>query len=127
MADLVGDLRRRLKALPGVVEGESMFGHVTAYWVNGKEVAHFETDTIVEIRLTKAEIGPRRGDLKADSRVTLRPSGADWLTVRFRSPEDLDIVVDLVTVAEKAHRPPAGAAAKAPPTGSELERRRRFH
>jgi hypothetical protein len=104
-----------------------MFGHVTAYWVNGKEVAHFETDSVIEVRLTKAEIRLRRDVLTSDSRVTLRPSGADWLTIRFRWPEDLDFVVDLVTVAEKAHRPPTGKEAEVPPSGAELERRRRFH
>jgi hypothetical protein len=127
VVDLRRDLNRRLAGLPGVVEGESMFGHVTAYWVNGKEIAHFESDRVIEIRLTKSVIRERRPDLKADKRVTLRPSGADWITVTVASPEDLPFVVDLVTVAEHAHRAPPGVAPRSNPAGAELARRRRWH
>jgi hypothetical protein len=104
-----------------------MFGHGNAYWVHGKEVAHFESDRLLEVRLTKDEIRPRRSALKTDARITLRRSGADWITIRFASFEDLHFAVDLVKVAEKAHRPPPGIPAKTPPTGADLERRKRFH
>jgi hypothetical protein len=127
----VDDLDRRLHQLltkvPGVMVGGSMFGHGDAFWVNGKEIAHFEADHVIEVRLTKTAIGERRPELKADTRVVLRPSGADWITVQIAGPGDIGFVVGLVEVAEEAHRPPEGVAAKPPPTGRELERRRRFH
>jgi hypothetical protein len=127
MVDLRHDLARRLSALGGVAESESMFGNGTGYWVNGKEVAHFEADAVIEVRLTKAVIRDRRDQLKGDPRIHLRPSGADWVTVRFDSRRDLAFVVDLVQIAEEHHRPPPGVAAKPPPTGADLARRRRFH
>jgi hypothetical protein len=125
--DLDRRLHQRLTRLQGVTVGESMFGNGEAFWVNGREIAHFEAHHVIEVRLTKAAIRERRPELKADTRVVLRPSGADWITVQIAGPEDIGFVVGLVVVAEEAHRPPEGVAAKPPPTGSDLERRRRFH
>ncbi len=104
-----------------------MFRDEPAYWVNGKEVAHFEDDDAIEIRLTRAEIRERRSELRADARVTLRPSGADWLTVRYESAQDVDSVIELVEIAERAHRAAPGETTKPPPEGRDLDRRRRFH
>src|ERR1051326_5200649 len=98
-------LARRLAKLPGITESESMFGHGSAYWANGKEIAHFEADGVIEVRLTRSVLRDRRSALKADPRVFLRPSGADWITVRFATAADIDFVVELVTLAEGAHRP----------------------
>ncbi|MEY2459251.1 MAG: hypothetical protein QOG30_1081 [Acidimicrobiaceae bacterium] len=49
-------LERRLSRITGVVVSDSMFGDGDAYWVNGKEIAHFEGDGVIEVRLTKAEM-----------------------------------------------------------------------
>ena len=127
MARLRRKLEARLKRIKGVVESESMFGNGDAYWVNGKEIAHFEDDATVEVRLTKGLIRERRAELKADPRVRLRPSGADWLTIKVEVADDAAFVEELVTWASQAHQPPSGAAPKPPPTGAELRRRQRFH
>ena len=127
MPDLRAHVDDRLRRVRGLVVSDAMFGTGDAYWCNGKEVAHFESNTVIEVRLTKPEIRDRRERLKADARVELRPSGADWITVTLASPRDVAFVVDLVRVAVKAHRPPPGVPAKPPPTGQELDRRRRFH
>jgi hypothetical protein len=42
--------------------------------------------------------------------VILRPSGADWLTVRFGTPQDVDFIAALVAVAELAPAPGVAAA-----------------
>ncbi|MEY2452600.1 MAG: hypothetical protein QOD92_2174 [Acidimicrobiaceae bacterium] len=120
-------LEGRLAEIAGVTISESMFGHGDAYWVNGKEVAHFEGPAAIEVRLTRSVISERRAMLKADERVDLRRSGADWITVRFATPEDAAFVSELVATAVDAHKPAAGTPAKPPPTGPDLERRRRFH
>ena len=121
---IVDDQLRRVR---GVVLSESMFGHGNAYWCNGKEIAHFEGESVLEVRLTRAVIRERRGKLEVDPRIELRPSGADWITVRLASDADVTFVVDVVRAAAKAHRPPPGQRPKPPPTGPDLERRRRFH
>ena len=121
------ELEERLATWDGLLEGQSMFGHATAYWVNGREVAHFEDDDVLEIRLTHDAIRQRRAALRSDDRVELRRSGADWLAVRFAQPGDLDFVEGLLAVAQEANQPLPGTVPKLPPTGVELERRRRFH
>jgi len=120
-------LAQRIAELPGIVVSDSMFGHGDAYWANGKEIAHFEGDGVIEVRLTRAVIKDRRAALKADPRVTLRPSGADWMEVTFATPADEAFVIELVATAEAAHRAPPGTMTKPPPTGRDLARRRRFH
>jgi hypothetical protein len=121
------DLRARLAGIDGVVESDSVFKSTLAYWVNGTEIAHFESESAVDIRLTRAIIRERRPELRADDRVELRASGSDWLTVRIRQRTDEDLVVELAEVAAAAHRPPTGALALGPPEGADLARRRRFH
>lgn len=127
MPDRRREVARRLGAIEGVVSSESMFSDDVAWWVNGTEIAHFHADDDLEIRLTKPVIRERRAALKADERVTLRPSGADWLTVTLSAPVDVAFVVELLEQAAAAHRPPPGQTAKPPPSGHELARRRRFH
>jgi hypothetical protein len=122
------DLRDAMAALEGVAESPSMFkDDDLAYWVHGKEIAHFEGAGVVDIRLTRGVIRSRRQALVADHRVDLRDSGSDWVTVRFSLPEDRGFVLEMVEEAAAIHRPPPGVTAEPPPTGPELERRRRFH
>ena len=121
-------LEARLGSIPDVVCAPAVFADDDGYWVDAKEILHFHAPDAVEVRLTRAEIRARRTELRADPRVALRPStSSDWLEVRFARRADVDFVVALAEVAAAAHRPPRGQAVKPPPTGSDLERRRRFH
>ncbi len=52
--NLASLLREAIARLDGVTESESMFKDDFAYWVNGTEVAHFDTGQIIDIRLTRA-------------------------------------------------------------------------
>lgn len=118
---MVSSLRDALCMINGVVESDSAFKDDLAFWVNGTEIAHFESDDAIDIRLTRAEIRARR----ADPRVVLRGSSSDWLTAVRRSAQDEDFVVGLVRIAASAHQQAAGFAL--PPTGAALARWRRFH
>jgi hypothetical protein len=121
-------LQNRLAAIDGVEEGESAFGHGPALWVNGKEIAHFDSAEVIDIRLTAKLIRPRRAELRANPSVTLRKStSADWLEVRVATSEDEELVVELVTGAVQAHAVPEGVPPEPPATGARLERLRRFH
>ena len=62
--------RQAVLAMDGVQEGESVFSEGTAFWVNGKQVAHFMDDGCMEIRLTKAEISAQTH--AAESRTARR-------------------------------------------------------
>jgi luciferase-like monooxygenase/integrase-like protein len=128
VARLRDHVDRRLRAIDGVEQGESPFGSGAGYWVGGKEILHFDADDAVDVRLTRAEIGRRRSELRADDRIQLRPSSsADWIEVRLGTVADVELVVELARIAAAAHRPPPGRTSPPPPTGPDLERRRRFH
>jgi Family of unknown function (DUF5519) len=124
-------MRDRLSAalcrIDGVAESDSAFKDGPGFWVNGKEIAHFEGASAMDLRLTRAEIRARRAQLRADPRVTLRSSSSDWLTVEFVAATDEAFVLELAEIAAAAHRPAAGSAPLLPPTGGALARRRRFH
>jgi hypothetical protein len=116
-------LRGAIAGLDGVTESESMFKDAKAYWVNGKEIAHFDGDDVIDIRLTRALIRARR----ADQRVELRSSSSDWISVRIAEPGDVTFAADLAESAADAHRAQPGTTAKPAPSGSDLARRKRFH
>jgi Family of unknown function (DUF5519) len=120
-------LAAALCRIDGVIEGESAFKDGPAFWAGGKEIAHFESEHAIDLRLTRAQIRARRAELRADPRVELRPGSSDWLTVAFASAADEEFVLALAEIAAAAHRPADGSAAPAPPTGAALARRRRFH
>lgn len=124
----VARLRSLLLEIPGVEESESMFSSEPALWVNGKEIAHVEAGGVVDVRLTAPLIRKHRPELKGNPAVTFRKSSsADWLEVKVTTQTDEKLVVQLVTEAAAAHLPADGSPPTAPPTGSKLERMRRFH
>jgi len=120
-------LAAALSRIDGVVEGESAFKAGPGFWLGGTEIAHFEGDGAIDLRLTRTQIKARRAHLLADPRVMLRRTSSDWLTVKYRTEADLQFVLGLAEVAAAAHRPPDGTPAREPPTGAALARRRRFH
>ena len=120
-------LQDALAEIDGVVESDSAFQEGLACWVNGTEIAHFEGEHAIDIRLIRGQIRARRDQLRADPRVILRSSSSDWLTVEFRSAADEAFVIELARVAAAAHRPAAGTPARLPPTGCSLARRKHFH
>ena len=50
-------LEARLQTLPDVQRSASAFGDEDAYWVNGKEVLHFDAPDVVDVRLTRRRSG----------------------------------------------------------------------
>jgi hypothetical protein len=128
MPTLRSRLERAFRRIEGLDESASMYSDEAAWWANGKEIAHFRDDRTLDIRLTRALIAPRRAAFREDPRVTLRPSSAaDWLMVGVSSVRDLPFAESLVREAVRAHLPPGGSVPRPPPTGADLERRRRFH
>jgi hypothetical protein len=120
-------MMRDLCQIDGVIEGESAFKDGPALWVNGKEIAHFEGERAIDLRLTRAEIRARRTDLRADPRVSLRSASSDWITVELAGPQDESFVRELAEIAAAAHRPSDGGPGRPPPAGADLARRKHFH
>lgn len=127
MLTMTERLRDALAGIDGVLESDSAFKEGLAFWVDGTEIAHFEGEHAIDIRLTRGQIRARRAELRADPRVLLRSSSSDWLTIEFRSAADEAFVIGLAGVAAAAHRPADGAPARLPPTGGSLARRKHFH
>jgi hypothetical protein len=123
----MSDLPAKLAGIDGVDVSESVFKAGLGYWVNGKEIAHVESDTVIDIRLTRAAIRRRRAELRADGRVRMRPGSSDWVAVETHGPHDEAFVLQLVEIAAEAHRATAGTRPAPPPPGPDLDRRRRFH
>jgi hypothetical protein len=125
--DEIEAARVGLARIEGVMTGDSVFGEGDAYWVSGKQIAHLREPGVFELRLTKPEIVRRRAALRVEERIELRSGASDWIRVRVPSAKDVELLLELAAVAAAAHRAPAGVAPKLPPTGADLERRRRFH
>ena len=114
-------LEDAIEAVDEVLRGESAFMPGPAWWVNGKEIAHIHDAGVLGIRAGRSEIRRRK---KEDERIGQRTPSSDWCAV---SVEHRDLVLELIEVAAAQHRAPKGTTSKPPPTGSDLERRRRFH
>jgi hypothetical protein len=125
MRDWHADLLGRCAELEGAAVGEGAFGPGTAVWVGKREVAHFDTEEVLDIRLTKSLIRSRRSDLRDDERIRLRRGTSDWLEFRVRDQSDVDDALSLIRDAVRANLPTAPPGN--PPTGDKLSRRRRFH
>ena len=128
---LNASLRKAWKAigtLDGVELGENVFGSDgdPAWWVNAKQMANPVGEDELAVRLTRKVISRERARLKADERVEIRGS-SDWIGVLVRKPADVALAVELAAMAAEQYRPAAGVPSKPPPTGADLERRRRFH
>jgi hypothetical protein len=115
----------RCAEVDGAAIGEGAFGAETAIWVGTREVAHFDDEHTLDVRLTRQVIRDRRGELTADDRVTLRRGTSDWIEAEVRDDADLEWAVALVADAIAANLPTVSPGP--PPSGPDLERRRRFH
>lgn len=107
-------IRAVLTSIDGVLESDSRYKSDLAYWVNGTEIAHFETDHLLDIRLTRRLIRDHRDELRADPAVTLRPNSSDWITLDVSGPAGPARARHYVTLAAAAHRAPPGATPRPP-------------
>jgi hypothetical protein len=108
----------------GTAVGEGAFAAGPALWVGRREIAHFDDELMLDVRLTQATIRLRRDKFQSDERVSLCRGRSDWLTITV-GPEDAEWARRVVLEAVAANLPTAPAGL--PPTGAELEPRRRFH
>ncbi|MEA3076498.1 MAG: hypothetical protein QOF60_1406 [Actinomycetota bacterium] len=117
-------LRGIAASIGGVEVGEGAFAPGIALWVGRREIAHFDGPNVLDVRMTRALIRTNRDELNRDGRVRLRRSTSDWLGFDV-SDGDTAAVTMLITQAVAANLPTAPDGP--PPSGADLERRRRFH
>ena len=110
---LFSRIAKAAKSIDGVVQRESRFAPVPAWWVDGREVVHVDTDGSLDIRVTRKVIVEHRELFRTDDRVQLRPG--DWLTFHVAGPGDVPDAADIIAMAVEANRrPPAGRVRKTP-------------
>lgn len=85
----------RCAQLDHAVIRKGAFSPGPAVWVGKREVAHFDDECTLDVRLTRSVIRARRAELAADGRVHLRP-GSDWLEVRMTGELDSDFAIALI-------------------------------
>ena len=109
---LVHDLAAQVEDC--VVSGSGL-GDADAIWCNGKEIAHLDDDATIDVRVGRKHIRARG--------LPARSTSSDWCEV---PTADVSFARELVELAASQHRSDDGTG-QPPPTGADLERRRRFH
>ena len=114
-----------LDLVDGATLAQGAFSAGPALWVGRREVADFDQDQTLDVRLTKSGIRSQREALKVDPRVSLRKHQSDWIELSVQAERDLEWARSTVVAAVEANR--ATAPSGLPPDGDELARRRHFH
>jgi hypothetical protein len=101
---LPSTIRRILGRWPGVEIGKSRFGGLEAFFVEGREFAHFHGPNELDIRLTRRVQRVQRAQpsLLEDERVGFRERPSDWVTYRFENSEDCKCAEALLRLAWQA-------------------------
>ena len=102
----------RYTKIDGVMLGESAFVDGPALWVNAKEIAHAHGDE-VDVRIGRKHVRARG--------VEPHTKTSDWCVLPAKHTKQL---AELIELAASQHRVDAP---KPPPTGADMERRKRFH
>ena len=100
-ASAKAELETRLLEPQGLNRRSSRFGHSRAYFVADREIAHFQGDGRMDVRLTRERIRELKAQGRLEARIRTRGPSADRLTVRVAQEEDLPLALHL---AEEAIR-----------------------
>ncbi len=92
-----------ISSLPGVERKESRWGLETAYFVEGKEFAHFHAENEIDVRLTKTLQKKLRRRLSTDPRVKFRPRPSEWVVIILSARKDADFAFELIQLAREAN------------------------
>ena len=97
------ELDRRLALVPGLVGRQSRYGHGTAYFTGGREIAHFHGETRMDVRLTREVIRQLKSEGGLDQRIRTRGPSADWVEVHVERRGDITYALSLVEEAVRAN------------------------
>ena len=92
-------LSESILAIPGVEGRKSRFSDEAAFYLGGREIAHFHSAHVIDIRLTRPSI---RELAPGDARLSPRGS-SDWVEFTFRRTSDLEGAVGVVRAAVVAN------------------------
>ena len=88
---------------PGVETAPSAWTRLPAFFLGGREIAHFQSSRDLDFRLTQHVIRRERDAFRLDPRFRLRPNRSHWVLFKLRSAHDLATAVDLFHIAVAAN------------------------
>ncbi len=94
-------LRRKILALPGIIEKAHRVSP-NAYYVGGREIAHFHGPNQIDIHLTQVAQAEALSRDLADPHAHAPQAG--WVTCRFPEPHSVETVLALVAKAHASAR-----------------------
>lgn len=84
-------------------EGRSRFSDKPALFIGRREVAHPESDAVIDLRITREGWARVRQEFAADPAVQRDPARRDWIELRLRDASDLDRLARLLAIAADAN------------------------
>jgi uncharacterized protein len=90
-------------ATGAVYEGRSRFADKPALFADGREIAHRETPSIVDLRITAAGWRAARDEYGSDPAVRRDPARRDWIELELRSAADASRLAGLLATAVAAN------------------------
>jgi len=92
MGKLRAELVKRLERISGLEDRPSKVAGGSAIFYRDKEIAHFHHDNEIDVRLTRKIIRREGLNHPTDSKIHKhRSPSSDWIELRFKKPEDLDV------------------------------------
>jgi hypothetical protein len=101
--DVNRTLEKKILSLPSVERRKSRFNHETAYFIRGREFAHFHSSNEIDIRLTKKRQQRLREQSSCDPRLKFRPHPSDWVSVICRLRKDVHFAFDLAQIGQRTN------------------------
>lgn len=90
------ELTSRILDIPDIEEQKSKYSSEPAYFIGKREIAHFHSNNLIDIRLTKKLIKALNLQDKAPT--------SDWYEVGFKKESDLARIIILLESAVKANK-----------------------
>jgi hypothetical protein len=98
---------------PGIETAPSPWTRLPAFFLGGREIAHFQSSRALDFRLTQDVIRRDRDTFRRDPRFTLRPNRSHWVLFTLRSAHDLATAADLFQIAVAANASNLAARSRA--------------
>jgi Family of unknown function (DUF5519) len=101
---LVDLLESKIEGLNDVQKKKSRWTDNDAFYIDGREFAHFHGDHKIDVRLTRGYQKRYSSLIGKDPRVGLRQRPSQWITADFQNETDVRSAFKIVRLALRANR-----------------------
>jgi len=88
----------------GIEVAPSAWTRFPAFFLEGREIAHFHSARELDIRLTRSLISQGKPTLRLNPNVEFRPHRSDWISYRLLSMADIQPALGLFHIAVDANQ-----------------------